>query len=201
MKFLLLILARILFAGLVLFELLNYIGVLHFHIEFTWLGLMITALGVWGIAEVILWRVGEHMPPNTKALALFATSLVVYIDALADINRWYDLSHFDNLMHFIGGSSACILLFVVFDALRKNAQAFRVSLRWASYITFVTAVSLGVLYEFEEYLEDVFTGSHRLGDGPDTANDLLMNTLGAAIFVLILSFIRHREEVKHARQK
>ena len=201
MKFFLITLARLLFAGLVIFELFNYVGILHFHIEFTWLGLLITALSVWIIAELVLLRFGKHMSMNRKAVALLATSLVVYPDAIGDINRWYSYQYFDATLHFMGGSAAAILLFIVFDAIRKNSASFRVPIRWAAFVSLTSAVFLGVLYEIEEYLEDVFTGSFRLGDGPDTANDLLMNTLGALTFVLLLAYIFHRLELRKKGKK
>ncbi len=52
------------------------------------------------------------------------------------------------------------------------------------FLTFTIGVTLGAGYELLEYSEDVLTGSSRLGDGPDTGNDLLMDFIGAALATL-----------------
>lgn len=58
---------------------------------------------------------------------------------------------------------------------------------WWNLANAVLVVSFfGALYEIEEYLEDFFTASMRLGDGPDTANDIMLNVIGAAVAVVII---------------
>jgi hypothetical protein len=44
--------ARILFALLAFFEVLNYVSVLHFTLVYTWLGLIITVIGIWALMEM-----------------------------------------------------------------------------------------------------------------------------------------------------
>ena len=51
-------------------------------------------------------------------------------------------------------------------------------------------VLFAVLYEIEEYSEDFFYGTNRLGDGPDTANDLMLNLIGGAIIILAIMAYR-----------
>jgi uncharacterized membrane protein YjdF len=59
------------------------------------------------------------------------------------------------------------------------------------FMAYMTSVLFAVLYEMQEYLEDVFSGSHRLGDGPDTANDLLLNLIGGLVTVLLVTGFRY----------
>lgn len=53
----------------------------------------------------------------------------------------------------------------------------------------------GSFYEIEEYLEDAFYNHRqvRLGDGPDTANDLLLNLYGATAVGIIYYFSEKRK--------
>jgi len=47
------LLALILFAGFIIFEFLNLSGVLNIPLDFSWLGLLVTAVAVWLIIELI----------------------------------------------------------------------------------------------------------------------------------------------------
>jgi len=59
---------------------------------------------------------------------------------------------------------------------------------------------LGTAYEVEEWLEDAWVHGQmlRLGDGPDTADDLLMNIIGAGIVMAIVLFYEARKK-KHEK--
>jgi len=51
------------------------------------------------------------------------------------------------------------------------------------------------MYEIEEYLEDYFTGSHRLGDGLDTAEDLMFNIVGGLVVLsIIVIYLKIKEK-------
>lgn len=183
------LIGRILIGGLFFFEVLNWLGVLHFHLEFTWLGLMLTSGFVWLICEIIMQRFStEALPEKWRGYLLLGACVPVYLDALGDMNLWYGtVPYYDKYLHFFGGFSIAIMVAVLFSALAKQKKSsFQLSSGWIAYITFLTATGFGVLYEFEEYLEDVFTGSRRSGGGPDTAGDLLFDVLGALIVTLVL---------------
>lgn len=53
-------------------------------------------------------------------------------------------------------------------------------------IGFSLSVVIQVVYELEEYVEDLLTGSNRLGDGFDTANDLMLGLFGAMLGALVI---------------
>ncbi len=92
-------------------------------------------------------------------------------------------------MHFFGGFAVVFiatgLIQAVHTVKRKN------QIHKAEIFLYGLAVgTLGsVFYEIEEYLEDILTGSNRLGDGFDTANDLALGILGGILAaILILKF-------------
>lgn len=178
--------ARALFAGLFIFELLNWIGILNFSLEFTWLGLMLTSGAVWLACELIVKSFShDELPARTQGLTFIGAAIPIYADALADMNRWYGaIRHYDKYMHFLGGAAAAgLVMFVIYAYAKKKRPTFIVSNNWVAWISFFIAVSLGVLYEFEEYLEDYFTGSHRSGGSWDSVGDLIFDTLGGILVI------------------
>ncbi|MBU0963868.1 hypothetical protein KKC06_02410, partial [Patescibacteria group bacterium] len=91
---------------------------------------------------------------------------------------------------------AALLMFFVLWRLNQ-AGRIKIGKKLLGFMAITGSAFFGVLYELEEYLEDVFTGGNRLGSGVDTANDMMWNTIGALIVVLIAVKIlrsRHSEE-------
>jgi hypothetical protein len=59
----------------------------------------------------------------------------------------------------------------------------------ALFLAASTTMTLGALYEIEEYIEDVLYHTHRSGLGHDTPNDLLLDFLGVALVILSLKLV------------
>jgi uncharacterized membrane protein YjdF len=114
---------------------------------------------------------------------------LVLLDATGDYLHFYSTwQYYDTVLHFLGSSGAALLIYMIYFNYYPFLQQHY---RLLALLTITTTICVGVLYELEEYLEDVFTGSHRLGDGFDTANDLLMNSWGAIIALALLSTYQH----------
>lgn len=183
------IIKRVISAGfltLFAFEAANYWRLFHFSVDFTWIGLLITSLGVLLLLTGFdRWfkRHGADLHWSVWLLTL----LLVGVDAFADFAHLYSRwSWFDQFDHFGGG----FIGFIIFHSMAmvlKRTREWRHP-RWFDAVAALGAVTiLGNLYEIEEYFEDVISLTHRLGDGPDTANDLLMNLLGG-LMALFLFF-------------
>lgn len=172
--------ARLLFFFLLVFEFLNYIGILHYTLDFSWLGLIVTLLFVWLLVEIISLFLKKHNYQPLKGWVLIMVVIAIYIDAFGDILHLYSqFDWYDQLMHLIGGATTAAVSFNVLYQIGQRTSIFK-----SSFISLATSSLLGTFYEIEEYLEDYFTGSHRLGDGPDTANDLLLNLVGALLIII-----------------
>ncbi len=181
------IISRAAIAGMIIFELLNELGILLFPLDFTWLGLSITAIFCWAVIEIISSRLKKSYGAPLAGWTMLVAAGAIYMDALGDILHFYGrFGWYDQFAHFAGGGAVAILAFdVAWRLARKNEMPL-----WFSNFFAVSATALfGALYEIEEYLEDYFTGSRRLGDGPDTANDLMLDVLGAIIIVFIINII------------
>lgn len=170
---------RVLFSSLLIFELLVWLKVIPLTVTFTIIGLMITQGAVWLVLEVIQARL--RCPYQWWIMTLIV--LAVMLDAAGDFFHWYAIFRwYDAALHLFASGVAALWVWNIAMLVYGKRAAHKLIF----ISTFAIAVTMGVAYEIEEYLEDYFTGSHRLGDGFDTANDLLLNTIGALGAVLIV---------------
>ncbi len=169
----------------IIFELLNWQGVLNFTLDFSWLGLVLTAGFVWVSLEIISWRLKKVSGKPLPWFAFFLSLLSVSFDAFGDTHHLYSrFFWYDQVAHVIGGAMAGLVTFVF---VWRLVEAGRINLgrKLSGFFAVCISSFLGVLYEIEEYLEDVLTGSQRAGNSFDTSNDLLWNTVGALVIVAI----------------
>ena len=179
------LLGRILIGALIIFEALNLAGILNFTLDFSWLGLLITSVGILLILEILC----ALFP--LPALPYLLASISHGLDVLGDVARLYGkFPFYDQLMHLVGGGVVMATALAIFSTLRRKIYLPLFLVLFLS-LSFVTL--FGDLYEIEEYLEDRFYHERqvRLGDGPDTADDLMWNLMGGiAAGVIYLSLNR-----------
>jgi hypothetical protein len=178
--------SRILYLGLAAFELLNFFKILNFTLDFSWLGLVITSLGIWIIAEMInLIIQRKHIRDFRFGLAMLIGAIPLYLDALGDILHFYSrFAWYDQIAHLSGGLVAALGIWIIIASFNQY-KLFKLGNLATIIFSTATTTMLLVFYELEEYLEDYFTKSQRLGDGFDTANDLLLGFLGALLTATI----------------
>ena len=190
-------LMRLGYGGWIIFDLLNWVGVLNFTLDFSWLGLVITSGFVWGVIEFTSAKLKKSTGQTLPWIVYFGGLFSVSMDALGDIAHWYSAYEwYDQMTHALGGGMAALIAFFVFWRLNQ-AGNIRVGEKLLGFMAFTTTAFLGVLYELEEYIEDVFTGGNRLGTGVDTANDMMWNTIGALVVVIIAAKIVNRKFIKN----
>lgn len=186
MNFVIMGFIRAAFAALAVFELANLAGIFHFEIDFSWLGLSLTALAVWIALEFVLYYVKKRFNYTIPAFIFLIPLANILIDFFGDFCKLYSkISWYDQMAHFLGGASAAgVIFFIVCAILKRRRVEFKKYLI-GSY-AFFAACFLGNLYELEEYAESLFLGNNRLGDRFDTPNDIFFNTCGALIGVLLV---------------
>ncbi len=180
----------IVFCAIFFFEFLNYFGVLHFHVDYTWFGRILSTLTVFGALRLIdeLFRRKTGKPLSSKIWVVMA--ILLLFDFIGDVFGFYGRwEHYDQVVHFISGPMLTLCLLLAFERLAKYF-AWNCPRAVTYGLALGVNVILAVLYEIEEYSEDVIYHTHRLGDGPDTANDLLMNLVGASLLILGLIVYR-----------
>ena len=196
------VLPRLLLVGLILFELLNEFGILHYTLDFTWFGLAITSVIAWIILETASHLLKKSCGQAMNFWTIMLAVGVIYIDALGDILHFYGhFGWYDQFAHFVGGMAVAGLIFNIVWHLCQ-CQKIKLGIKGMGFFTIAATTLIGVFYEIEEYLEDFFTGSRRLGDGPDTANDMMMNVLGAILIIVIINIVlkiyaSHKSNSRH----
>jgi cation transport ATPase len=175
----------LLFGGIFLFEVLNYVHILSFPIDFTWLGRVTSTLVVFGILRAVDEVLKRTIGTRLQGTIWILMTIVLLVDFFGDVFGLYGrFEYYDQVAHFFSGPLLVISLLLVLETLCKR-------LRWnhSKAVTYLLALGINtifaVFYEIEEYLEDYFFHSHRLGDGPDTANDLMLNLFGGIVLILV----------------
>lgn len=192
-------LVRLLIISLLIFELLNIVGLLHFSPQFTWRGLMSTSLIAFLILEVIAYVYYKQKKKAALPGSLWIfTFLVIFFDFTADIFHLYDrFTWWDQILHITSSALICFIMFIIFSAFWFDKFEYKLMprierLHVTLYLAATATLSLGFLYEVEEYSEDLIYGTQRSGLGTDTANDLLCNFIGITIMTLALWIILRR---------
>ncbi|MDD5039973.1 MAG: hypothetical protein PHY34_02375 [Patescibacteria group bacterium] len=187
---------RLAFSAWIVFEFLNWIEVLHFSLDFTWSGLIVTSGSVWLAVEVISNRVRKATGEPFPWFVFLGAFLSVSVDAMGDVAHWYSkYMWYDQMAHAFGGGMTALLAFYLFWHLRQ-AGKLGIGKKLTGFIAVIMTMALGTCYEMEEYIEDKIRGvvGKRLGDGIDTADDMMWNMIGAIVVVLILMFAVRRIE-------
>jgi hypothetical protein len=179
---------RILILILISFEFLNLVGVLKFTLDFSWLGLLVTSTGTLVGIEAIYHGMRKKNF-YLSGLPYFLVALGLWLDATGDILHLYGrIEIYDRFMHLVGGGIIMAVALSIFSLFQKK---YALPLFLILTLSLGSTAILGDLYEIEEYLEDkLYHGRQvRLGDGPDTADDLMWNLTGGvlagAVYILV----------------
>lgn len=196
--------ARLFFAGLFIFELLNYFKILQFNLEYTWLGLVVTSAISFTVLEITAYKYKKIKGHHLHWLMWLIVVAGLSLDAAGDFFLLYGkYSWWDQFVHFFVSAVVCFTLFIIINAFWIDKFKFSLlfsagRLKLSLFLAATTTLSLSALYEIEEYTEDLLFHTQRLGPGADTANDLLFNLLGiltAVVFVLVYYSLTHKREV------
>lgn len=182
------LLAHFLFMGLASFELLNFAGILKYPLHFSWLALAFITVASW-LAWVLTYRPLKRQRQHFLAAQVGILTLSsIYADFLGNLYHFYTrLAWYDQLTHFLGGVSVGALAFAILWYF-KTKGSLKLPFFWLALFAICLAVTAGVFYEFEEYLEDRLTGTQKLGSSFDTADDLAWDFLGVLMIIIPFSY-------------
>lgn len=196
--------ARLFFAGLFIFELLNYLKILQFSLEYTWLGLVITSAAVFIVLEITALKYKKIKGHYLHWSVWVITVAGLALDAAGDFFHLYGkYSWWDQFVHIFVSGMVCFYLFIIISAFWLDKFKFSLlfktgRLDLALFMAATSTMTLSAFYEIEEYAEDFLFHTSRLGPGADTANDLLCNLAGvlaAVFFVLIYYSLTRKREI------
>jgi len=183
--------ARVVLSVVVVVELLGGLKLLPLRAEFTWKGLLLQSVAALVGFEVLSWLVRRYQLSYVVGVPALAFALLITFDAVGDIGHLYGaFTWYDQVAHtfggFVAGLAATSTLAAVHSKLRGPERLVHLEL-FFSGVAF--AAMLATLYEITEYTEDLLTGSHRLGDGFDTANDLVLGMAGGLVAAALVVWL------------
>ncbi len=171
-------------AALTIFDVLNALQLVSATIEFTHFGRIISTGGVLLGLFVLDRYFQKRWRVSLPSAAWMVGAMIVLVDFVGDVLRLYGRwEQYDQFAHLLSGPLLVGALILGLSVIAR-AEQWRVPNSVLILLALGLDAIIAVCYEIEEYLEDVFTLSHRLGDGPDTANDLMMNVLGGVLLVV-----------------
>ena len=104
----------------------------------------------------------------------------------------------DFWMHFSGGVAIAYFLFHAIDCFE---EFLGVRTCFGRYLfAFALACTVGLFWEFGELFSDVFLGTHIQKSIHETMSDLIADTLGAIVSLLLIS-LRRRPKPTHELPK
>jgi uncharacterized membrane protein YjdF len=183
---------RLVILALIVFEVLNLIGILNFTLDFSWFGLIVTS----GVTFIIVEAIYYYFREKGTALPIFPYIMValgLWLDAMGDVGHFYGrYEWYDQLAHLFGGAS---VMSVALGIVTRYTTKFKLSVAAIIFASLAFTALFGDLYELEEYLEDELYHKRtvRLGDGPDTANDIMLNLTGGLIAGAVYLAIRKKK--------
>ncbi len=171
--------ARLLFIAIIGLELLGLLGILPLTPQFSWAGLVLTALFSLGALGYMENRLGgRYRPPLYLWITVIAA---IVLDAGGDIMHLYArFPWYDNLTHFTGGLATGIAV-RWFVGMKEESAGKTAPFTVRFYLILTAVASTAVLYEMMEYFSDWFLGTAALADRWDTTEDIIMTVLGGLI--------------------
>lgn len=153
----------------------------------SWWGIFIEAIIVWITVEYALDRL--RLSTFTKYILITLSGIALYADAFGTIFLFYDRFYrYDWLMHF---SVPAVLAVWLWHVLRKLVA---LPPKWHMWLVITSTVFLSNLFEFAEYAADTFwvKKHYWIAERPDTVEDILFNTVGAVVAILVMTWIEKK---------
>ncbi|OGZ34690.1 MAG: hypothetical protein A2Y98_02745 [Candidatus Portnoybacteria bacterium RBG_19FT_COMBO_36_7] len=189
---------RSLLAALLIFEILNALGILHYPVSFHWIALIITTGAAWTLLEAVFFISRENHSPALSNAIMLAAVAALYADTLGQVYSLFDrIIWYDQVLHFFVGGVLCgTVSFLLIQSLEHRGIIHLRTLGIASF-AWITTIFLGLIYEFGEYLLDSITGSNSFVSIDDTFNDLLLGVTGSlSILTILVVYFYYARSVK-----
>jgi hypothetical protein len=196
--------SRVYFFILIIFELLNVLRIIKLNLQFTWLGLLITAIFVFCLLEYIGYKYKKEKGHLLHWSIWLVAAAGLSVDAAGDFFFLYGrYDWWDQFVHFFICASLCFFLYAIINAFWIDKFSYSLlfksgRLKLSLLLSATSTMSLAALYEIEEYAEDVFFHTNRLGPGYDTTNDLFLGLLGiltTSLFIYLYFVMTRKREI------
>jgi hypothetical protein len=144
--------------------------------DFTWLGLIVTAIFAWTVIE--LFQLSTSLLLTTLALTILDAASALF-ELYSRIESW------DIYIHILGGAIIAVAAMQIILRAIKNGGIVvtRKQTAFVTTMTYFFTATVGFLYEFWEYLVDKIQYGYpkSLVSAYDSVEDQIFNILGATL--------------------
>lgn len=108
---------------------------------------------------------------------------------------YFILPHYDTIAHFTSGALVASMAFIVIYVLDKYWYGLTMDPYVMAFFVVITAMAMGVVWEFSELASDLYLGTWSQRGNQDTMGDLLMDTLAAIVVAVVGVLLVKRGEM------
>ena len=111
---------------------------------------------------------------------LITLALLIHIGG--EVTRaYFILPHYDTIAHFTSGALVAFMAFIVIYVLDQYWDGLTMDIYVMAFFVIITAMAMGVIWEFMEWASDLYLGTWAQRGNQDTMGDLFLDTLAAII--------------------
>jgi hypothetical protein len=104
----------------------------------------------------------------------------------------YNIPHYDTLTHFVSSFLVAFLAFVVIYILDEYWDGLMMDKYAMAFVVVIATISMGVIWEFNEWITDIVFGTNEQWGYDDTIKDLFIDMIAGIFMAAIgVSMIKH----------
>lgn len=158
-----------------------------FEQNWTYLAFSIFTLVVMMLPSIIEKSLNLDIPSEFEIILILFIYCAMF---LGEMRQFYDrVWWWDNMLHGFSGLILGNIGFLIVSYLNRSTRTkatMRLSPVFVSFFSFCFAVAMGALWEiYEFFMDQVFGFNMQRGSLVDTMTDLILDTIGAAIFAVL----------------
>ena len=97
----------------------------------------------------------------------------------------YGISHYDTLTHFVSSFLIAFIAFVIIFILDEYWDGLKMDKYAMAFVVIITTISIGVIWEFNEWIADLVFGTSEQWGYTDTLKDLFIDTIAGVFMAFI----------------
>ena len=146
---------------------------------------------VWGclLAILITWIpsiLKRNFHVTLPWILDFMITLTLFVHIAGEILNFYNtLPLYDKVAHFISAVFISFLAFIVIYILDEYWEGLHMDKYAMAFFVIVTTMAMGVVWEFNEWITDLFFGTNAQWGLQDTMSDLLVDSIGGIIMAIV----------------
>ena len=164
----------------------------------------VLGLVAWMLPSFLARRKWMHLPDSFLTMYFIFLYCAIYLGEVR--NFYYDIPHWDTILHAFSGAMLGVLGFTILTLLNSHVTSLKLSPVFVALFAFSFAVAFGVVWEIYEFVIDstmklnmqkyMFeSGVEKIGRAAlmDTMKDLIVDVMSAAV-ISVVGFVMMKKK-------